>query len=74
METTEENKNQMTLEEAITLVSPGDPFLKNMVKALEMLPLLNSEEDNKRLEAAKLILKNRKRIKFVGGKKRYEII
>ena len=63
----------MTLQEAIKLVSPGDPFLCNMVKALQMLPWLNTEEDNKRLEAAKLILKNKKRIKFVGGKERYSV-
>jgi hypothetical protein len=34
--------------------------LRNMVKALKMLPALNTAEDNERLEAAKFILKNRK--------------
>jgi len=33
--------------------------LKNMVKALSMLPMLNSPEDNLRLAAAKRLLKNR---------------
>jgi len=64
----------MTLQEAIKLVNPGDPFLKNMVKALQICPYLNSKEENERLEAAKMIIRNRKRIKFVGGKVRYEII
>jgi hypothetical protein len=31
--------------------------LRNMVKALTMLPWLNDEEDKQRLAAAKLILK-----------------
>jgi hypothetical protein len=64
----------MTLQEAIKLVSPGDPFLKNMVKALQMCPWLNTEEENQRLEAAKLVLRNKKRIKFVGGKERYVVV
>jgi len=34
--------------------------LKNMVKALKMLPLLNTEEDEQRLIAAKIVLKDRK--------------
>jgi len=34
--------------------------LKNMVKALEMLPALNTAQDNLRLEAAKLIIKESK--------------
>ena len=33
--------------------------LKNMIKALSMMSLLNSEEENQRLEAAKIELKNR---------------
>lgn len=64
----------MTLEEAVKLVSPGDPFLKNMVKALSIHSWLNTEEENKRLEAAKLVLRHKKRIKFVGGKERYKVI
>lgn len=31
--------------------------LKNMIKALEMMSWRNTEEDNKRLAAAKLVLK-----------------
>ena len=34
--------------------------LKNMVKALKMFPALNTAEDLIRLEAAKVVLKNRK--------------
>ena len=34
--------------------------LKNMVKVLKMLPALNTAEDLIRLEAAKVVLKNRK--------------
>jgi hypothetical protein len=34
--------------------------LKNMVKALNMLPWLNTEEDELRLQAAKIVLKERK--------------
>lgn len=33
--------------------------LRNMVKALNMLPLLNTPEDNARLAAAKRLLRNR---------------
>jgi len=31
--------------------------LRNMVKALEMLPALNTPEDNERLQAAKIAVK-----------------
>jgi hypothetical protein len=34
--------------------------LKNMVKALQMLPRLNTPEDKLRLIAAKIVLKDRK--------------
>ena len=64
----------MNLKEAIKIVNPGDPFLSNMVIALELCPGLNTDVDNIRLEAAKLVLKNKKRIKFVGGKERYIIL
>ena len=33
--------------------------LKNMVRALELMPALNTAEDNKRLAATKIILKAR---------------
>ncbi len=64
----------MTLQEALKIVNPGDPFLKNMIKALSLCPWLNTDSDIKRLEAAKLVLKNKKKIKFVGGKERYQVI
>jgi hypothetical protein len=34
--------------------------LQNMVKALKMLPLLNTAEDELNLQAAKIVLKSRK--------------
>lgn len=34
--------------------------LKNMKKALSSFPILNSEEENERLEAVKVMLKERK--------------
>ena len=34
--------------------------LKNMIKALSMMKLLNTDEENKRLEQAKQELKNRR--------------
>ena len=34
--------------------------LKNMIKALSMMSVLNTDEENKRLEQAKQELKNRK--------------
>jgi hypothetical protein len=36
-----------------------DWALRNMVRALSSLPLLNTPEDNQRLEAAKLVLRHR---------------
>jgi phosphoribosylcarboxyaminoimidazole (NCAIR) mutase len=33
--------------------------LKNMIKALSMMPMLNSPEENLRLAAAKRLLKNK---------------
>ncbi len=51
----------MTLDEARDLVGNQPTWaLKNMVKALNMLPLMNTEEDEKRLAAAKLIIKERR--------------
>lgn len=64
----------MTLQEALKIVNPGDPFLKNMVRALTVTSFFNTKEDDLRLEAAKLVLRNKKKIKFVGGKQRYEVI
>jgi hypothetical protein len=50
----------MTLQEAKELVGNQDTTsLRNMIKALNMLPALNSAEDWQRLEAAKVVLKAR---------------
>ena len=50
----------MTYEQA-QKISGNQPrwALKNMIKALEMLPALNTAEDNLRLKAAKIVLKGR---------------
>ena len=51
----------MTIEEAKKIVGNQPSWaLKNMVKALTMLPWLNTAEDELRLEAAKVVLKSRK--------------
>ena len=51
----------MTLEEAKKIVGNQPTWaLKNMVKALNMLPWLNTAEDKERLVAAKVVLKERK--------------
>ena len=52
----------MTLEEAQKIVGNQPTWaLANMVKALQMLTLLNSAEDVTRLEAARVVLKDRRR-------------
>ena len=53
----------MTLEENITQYKDNPTWeLKNIKKALEMLGgFLNTDEDNRRLEAVKIILKGRAR-------------
>jgi hypothetical protein len=54
-------KGKMTLEQAKAIVgNQPDWALKNMVKALKMLPMLNTAEDEKRLAAALVVLKSRK--------------
>lgn len=63
----------MTLEEALKLVNPGDPFLHNMVIALQLCPWMNTAEETRRLEAAKLVLKNKNKIRFAGRGK-YEVV
>lgn len=48
----------MTLDEARQIVGRAnacEPFLSNMIRALSMLPRLNSDEENRRLEAAKIV-------------------
>ena len=50
----------MTLDQAKQLVGNQPTWaLRNMVKALNMLPALNTAEDNERLEAAKFIIQAR---------------
>ena len=50
----------MTLDQAKQLVGNQPTWaLRNMVKALKMLPALNTVEDNERLEAAQFIIKSR---------------
>lgn len=50
----------MTIEEAKKIVGNQPTWaLKNMVKALKMLPALNTAEDELNLEAAKVVIKSR---------------
>ena len=51
----------MTIEEA-KKISGNQPYwaLRNMVKALQMHPWLNTEEETKRLHAAKLVWGSKK--------------
>lgn len=59
-ERTEKGK-EMTLEQAKEIVGNQPNWaLKNMVKALKMLPMLNTADDQKRLAAALIVLKSRK--------------
>lgn len=52
---------QVTLDEARELVGNQSTWaLKNMVKALSMMTWRNTVEDEKRLAAAKLIIKERR--------------
>ena len=51
----------MTIDQAKKIVGNQPTWaLKNMVKALNMLPALNTAEDEIRLIAAKIVLKDRK--------------
>jgi hypothetical protein len=51
----------MTLDQAKAIVgNQPDWALKNMVKALKMMPLLNTVQDEQRLAAALVVLKSRK--------------
>lgn len=51
----------LTLVEAKKIVGNQPTYaLKNMVKALKMLRLMNTAEDEIRLEAAEVVLKSRK--------------
>jgi len=52
---------KMTLDQAKAIVgNQPDWALKNMVKALKMLPMLNTAADEERLAAALVVLKSRK--------------
>ena len=51
----------MTIEEARRIVGNQPTFaLRNMVTALQMLPWMNTDEDRERLEAARMVLRDRK--------------
>ena len=52
----------MTLTQAVDLVGDRATWeLENMKKALQMLGALNTDEENQRLEAVKIILKDRRK-------------
>ncbi len=56
-----EGEEKMTREKAKRIVGNQATWaLKNMVKALKILPLLNTPEDDERLEAAQIILRSRR--------------
>ena len=51
----------MTIEEAKKITGNQPVWaLKNMIKALSMMAVLNSDEENKRLQAAKIVLQHSK--------------
>jgi uncharacterized protein (DUF2384 family) len=52
---------KLSYEEAIRYANQDDPFLRNMAVALSLHTWRNSAEDWLRLEAAMVILNNRKR-------------
>lgn len=62
----------MTVTEALKIVSPS-PFNRHMIKALSICPMLNTEEEWKRLKAAKLVEANKKNIKYVNAKIGYVV-
>jgi len=54
----------MTLDEAKKITGRQPIWaLRNMVKALSMLPWLNTEADNERLKAARMVLRNTRKDK-----------
>lgn len=54
----ENKENMMTTKEAWAIVGNEPKWaLKNMIRALSMMSLLNTEEENLRLHAARLALK-----------------
>ena len=53
----------MTLEQARKIVGNQPEWaLRNMVKALKIMPILNTAQDEERLAAALVVLKSRKAI------------
>jgi hypothetical protein len=54
-------KTNPRLASAYSIVGNQSRFaLRNMVRALTIMPMLNTDEDNRRLEAAQYILSNTK--------------
>lgn len=52
----------MSIQEAKRIVGNQPAWaLKNMVKALQIMPMLNTDEDKQRLLAAKIVLKSLKK-------------
>lgn len=52
----------MSIQEAKRIVGNQPVWaLKNMVKALQILPMLNTDDDKQRLLAAKIVLKSLKK-------------
>ena len=62
----------LTLSEALKIVRPS-PFNKHMIKALQLCPFLNTEEDWLRLKAAILVERNKSKIKYHGPKIGYQV-
>lgn len=58
----------MTIDEAKRIVGNQPAWaLQNMVKALQMLPWLNTADDELRLKAARMVLKDRRGAEANGG-------
>ena len=58
----------MTLDQAKKIVGNQPRWaLKNMVVALNLMPRLNTKEDNQRLQAAKIVLKQRRHRPYSGA-------
>lgn len=56
-----EERQRMTLDDAKRIVGNQPAWaLQNMVKALQMLPWLNTADDELRLKAARMVLKARR--------------
>ena len=62
----------MTLTEALKIAKPGFG-LKQMIKALSIHSWQNTPEEIERLEAAKIVQRNLKKIKYDGPKNGYVV-